>query len=74
MESQHVRVLRQPQRRLLLQNAFAVAVHHAGAINVFPAAGGKQRAQLLFCLLLRQAVQIEKQFRGVVAPPQFFSS
>ena len=52
MERHNMRMLRQPQRRLLLEDVFAVSVHHAGAEDMFAAAGGNQRAQFLFCLHL----------------------
>lgn len=72
MERQHVRVLRQPQRRLLLENMFAVPVHHAGAVDVLTFTGGDQRPQLLLGLQLRQPVQIEKQIRHIAAAAQLF--
>ena len=55
----HMRMLRQPQRCLLLQNMLPVPMHHAGAKHMFTAAGGNQRAQFLLGLQLRQTVQIQ---------------
>jgi hypothetical protein len=48
----NMRMLRQPQRGLLLEDVFTVPVHHAGAKHMLAAAGGNQRPQLLFGLLL----------------------
>lgn len=68
MKSHHPRMLCQPQRRLLLENMLAVTVHHAGAEDVFAAAGSNQRAQFLFRLLLRQTMQVEKNLWRIIPP------
>ena len=72
MKSHDVRMLRKPERRLLLEDVFAVPVHHAGAKDMFATTGGDQRPQLLLSLLLGQPVQIEKQLRRIIAAAQFF--
>jgi hypothetical protein len=46
----YMRMLCQPERRLLLENMFTVPVHDAGAKDMFASAGGDQRPQLLLGL------------------------
>ena len=72
MKSHDVWMLRQPQRGLLFENVLAVPVHHAGAKHMLAAAGGNQRAQFLFGLLLGEPMQIEKQFRRIIPTAQLF--
>ena len=44
MKGHHMRMLCQPERRLLLKNMLPVAVHHAGAKHMLTTTGGNQRA------------------------------
>lgn len=69
-----MRMLRQPQRGLLFEDVFPVPVHHAGAKHMLAAAGGNQRAQLLFGLLLGKPMQIEEQLRQIISTARSFSA
>lgn len=41
VERQHIGVLRQRQRRLLLENVFSMAMHHTGTMYMLTFAGGE---------------------------------
>ena len=50
MESHYIRVLRQPERGLLLQDVFTMTMHHAGTVNMLATARSEERAEFLFGL------------------------
>ena len=52
MKRHNMRVLGQPQRRLLFENMLSMPVHHAGAEYVLATAGGNLGSQFLLGLLL----------------------
>lgn len=52
MKRHNMRVLSQPQRRLLFENMLPVPVHYASAEYMLATTGGNQGSQLLLGLLL----------------------